>query len=62
MLTVKTSRVSTVKSIFCLTIALLAIVGLGVLPVYEWATGAARGASHATAPAARVAPGRAGKS
>lgn len=52
MLTVKTSRVSTVKSIFCLTMLLVAVIGLGVLPAYEWATSAARTESHATAPAA----------
>ena len=59
MLVVKTSRVSTVKSIFCLTVALVAIFGLGVLPVYEWATSGARAQSHAPAPA-RVAPERGG--
>lgn len=61
MLVVKTSRVSTVKSIFCLTVALVAVIGLGVLPVYEWATSGARAGVQATAPA-RVAPARDGKS
>lgn len=42
MLTVKTSRVSTVKRIFCLTVALVALVGLGLMPAYEWAASAAR--------------------
>lgn len=36
MLVVKTSRVSNVKRLFCLTVALVALVGLGILPAYNW--------------------------
>ena len=43
MLVVKTSRVSNVKRLFCLTVALLALVGLGILPAYNWISSAAGG-------------------
>ena len=49
MLIVKTSRVSTAKNIFCLTVMLVALFGLGVIPVYEWATSAPRAGSPAAA-------------
>jgi hypothetical protein len=43
MLVVKTSRVSNVKCLFCLTVALVALVGLGILPAYNWISSAAGG-------------------
>ena len=43
MLVVKTSRVSNVKRLFCLTVALVALVGLGILPAYNWISSAAGG-------------------
>ena len=43
MLVVKTSRVSNVKRLFCLTVALVALVGLGIMPAYNWISSAAGG-------------------
>ena len=40
MLVVKTSRVSHGKRLFCLTLALVALVGLGILPAFNWISSA----------------------
>ncbi len=59
MLVVKTSRVSNVKRLFCLTVALVALVGLGILPAFNWISSAER---QKPAPAsARAAFDRAGQ-
>jgi len=59
MLVVKTSRVSNVKRLFCLTVALVALVGLGILPAFNWISSAGQ---PSPAPAsARVAFDRAGQ-
>ena len=47
MLVVKTSRVSNVKRLFCLTVALVALVGLGILPAYNWISSTAGGSAIA---------------
>ena len=49
MLTVKTSRVSTVKAVFCLTVTLVALYGFALQPAYQWA------AALATRPAPTAA-------
>ncbi len=49
MLVVKTSRVSTVKAIFGLTVALVALYGFAIMPAYEWAVSVAQGRSDAPA-------------
>jgi hypothetical protein len=59
MLVVKTSRVSNVKRLFCLTVALVALVGLGILPAFNWIS-SAEGSSPAPA-SARAASDRAGQ-
>lgn len=47
MLTLRTSRVSTVKAVFCLTLALVALYGFALRPAYDWAASLAHESSAA---------------